>query len=201
MTSGGGSVRDGSRPGPGNHPSRTYSVYSAISPSQNTGNDEPTRATNRDAWSTALFWWRADVIPRAMPPMPPTMSAPNASSAVAGSRSQMSDVTDCLVRNDVPRSPLNRFLTYVTYCSRIPPSRPQRSLAAWTTSSLFMLRSPTIAATGSAGMIRATMKATVMMPSSSSGTIASRRRTYRVIASAAQPEKPSSPSSRLQQAL
>ncbi len=128
-------------------------------------------------WSTTLFWWRADVMPSAMPPMPPTSNAPNASSAVAGSRSHRSDVTDCLVRNDVPRSPVNRFFTYVTYCSMMPPSSPQRSLAAATTSSLFMFRSPTIDATGSAGMIRDTMNAIVTMPSNSSGVIASRRRT------------------------
>ena len=43
---------------------------------------------------------------------------------------------------------------YVTYCSMMPPSSPHRSLAAATTSSLFMFRSPTIDASGSAGMIR-----------------------------------------------
>ena len=43
---------------------------------------------------------------------------------------------------------------YVKYCSTTPPSRPQRFFAASTTASLFMFRSPTIDATGSAGMIR-----------------------------------------------
>ena len=66
---------------------------------------------------------------------------------------------------------------YETYCSMTPPSRPQRSLAALTMVSLFIWRSPTIDANGSAGIRRAMMNATVAMPSSSSGVIARRRRT------------------------
>ena len=88
----------------------------------------------------------------------------------------MSEVTDCFVRNDVPRSPVNTLRTYVTYCSSTLPSSPQRVRAASTIRSLLICRSPTIDASGSAGITRATMNAMVTMPSSSAGVIARRRR-------------------------
>ncbi len=113
------------------------------------------------------------------PPTPPTSSAPSASSAVAGSRSQEVRRHRLLGAERRAEVPGEQVRTYVTYCSMTPPSSPQRSLAAATTASLFICRSPTIDASGSAGMTRATMNATVTMPSSSSGVIARRRRTYR----------------------
>ena len=131
------------------------------------------------------------------------MSAPNASSNVAGNRSPRSLVTGWRVRNEVPRSPWNRLPIYVVYCLAKPPSRPHFFLAALTTSGLLSWRSPTMLANGSDEMNREMPNEMVTIPSSRNGTITSRRRTNRLIGSVGlvQLLSPSNPRSRLQQAL
>ena len=66
---------------------------------------------------------------------------------------------------------------YVDVLLDDPAVEPPALLGRVDDASLFIWRSPTIDASGSAGIRRAMMNATVAMPSSSSGVTARRRRT------------------------
>ena len=90
---------------------------------------------------------------------------------------------------------------YRTYCTGMLASSPQRSSAAATTSGLFICRSPTMVASGSAGMTREMAKETVTIPSRRNGTISSRRSRYCGTSCGADQPMPSIDRSRLQQPL
>ena len=147
-------------------------------PSQNTGNDEPTRPTSRAMWSTdlVLVAGRRDAERDAADAA--DEQRPKASSAVAGSRSHRSDVTDCLVRNDVPRSPVNRLLhvrdVLLDDAAVEPPPLLGRGDDGLVVHVAARRRSTPAGRPGSSAT---TMNAIVTMPSNSSGVIASRRRT------------------------
>ena len=76
-------------------------------PSQNTGIDTPIKAVVIVKLSIREFFLTAEITPKITPTIDAMMMAKTASSIVAGRRAMISVVTGVLVKNEVPKSPLN----------------------------------------------------------------------------------------------
>ena len=88
-----GSVSPMSRPLGGTHPSLYQKTYSSSCPSQNTGIDTPTIATNIDTLLAAERRLMPAKTPMGMPTANQITAAPNASVAVTGNRLAISSLT------------------------------------------------------------------------------------------------------------